>query len=627
MEEFFVRPDRFQSKVWPRAAARRVILALLVVALAMVPSAVTSQSPPGKRGSQVVPAQPLKPIAASSSSGGGGGGGGTPCTLTAYIASSPDPSPAKAGDDVTASFSAQPTDPKLKAECALTSKSCSWDVMKIEYRDSSGGSPTDVTSSMIGQVTKSGDGVESPAQIIARNFSAAHWSITVKFTASWTIEKQSGCTDCDCGTCPNAEALLTVAFVVVAVDRIIVEDSDPEVVGSTKVWVGDSVILEAKPKPADATFPDGTPTWTIDSKPTGSTVTASGGASKTLTITPDKPGDYTIKARCGTSVAMFQITAFTLAIKKGGVDVTDQSVTSLVGKWTDLSVDINPDPGIPNRTFQWTIPGTTVKTFTMSRDTGAFTELTADDKQKKTVTLYWIDKLDGEDVSVEATCYGMTKTAKAKFTIQRPTATLTSKTTTAIPAIDFRNDELMFGDRNALNPGIILNGSVTTTAVPTTNAKIAFVQLANYDARKTKPIMQKVKNTTDGNFELDGDVNSVPFYATAEGVGPTETKTISINDSPGCPAGNAFKVSATMEADVYLMYTPGGLNDIWVTLNKVEWDWAGEATKDTAVLSATFGQWTMDYSSYSVDPEGTDSTALPVWTKNSEDSNHWEDDI
>ena len=158
------------------------------------------------------------------------------------------------------------------------------------------------------------DGVEPRADLIAPGLSAGYWDVTVDASATWSIEKSAGCGDCDCGGCAKAVGDTTIAFAVVAVDRVIVSKSKPEIIGSTTGWVGEAITLEAMPKPMNMAFPPRTLKWEVESKPDGSKFKPGDGAEKTLLVKPDKPGEYKFKATCGTSFAVFTLTVNDLSI-------------------------------------------------------------------------------------------------------------------------------------------------------------------------------------------------------------------------------------------------------------------------------------------------------------------------
>lgn len=238
-------------------------------------------------------------------------GTSTGCLLEITV-SGPTSNPAIAGDNVVAMLSATRNGPTINSECAVTSKSCLWTVTGVNY------SETNDAGSFVPQPTSlvslTYDGVEPFATMNAPDLSPGYWSVTVNASATWTIEKSAGCGDCDCGGCADANGDTTIAFAVVGVDRVIVAKSAPEIAEAATGWVGESITLEAMPKPANIVFPPGTPTWTLDAKPDGSNLTLTPGARKTTIVQPDKPGEYKVRATCGTSFKVFTLSVNDLSI-------------------------------------------------------------------------------------------------------------------------------------------------------------------------------------------------------------------------------------------------------------------------------------------------------------------------
>ena len=95
------------------------------------------------------------------------------------------------------------------------------------------------------------------------------------------------------GTITSIGANLTV----VGISNIIVDGSDPQIVGSTAIAVGDQIVLRAIPFPPDATFPAGYPTWSV----VGGSVTLPSDSSPTGAVSSTSAGQYTIWASCGIS--------------------------------------------------------------------------------------------------------------------------------------------------------------------------------------------------------------------------------------------------------------------------------------------------------------------------------------
>ena len=133
---------------------------------------------------------------------------------------------------------------------------------------------------------------------------AGYWHLTVSAAA---IDTETRGTTVvmyhnGAGTSPNAGLTLTA----VEIDRIIVDDTSPEVTSPVTLPLGKSLMLRAMPKP-DTAFPDGTPTWEFTETPGPSTASLSVRASPTASIKPDYPGDYVVQATCGSSEKIFRI--------------------------------------------------------------------------------------------------------------------------------------------------------------------------------------------------------------------------------------------------------------------------------------------------------------------------------
>ena len=157
-------------------------------------------------------------VAMSQSGGGGGGTGASGCGITASITSPASPNPANPGDTVTARVMATLTDPTLNAECALTSKSCGW-TWSASRSDTADGTYSPLTPPSGSTVTVTPDGGvdssgESSAEMQATNLGPGYWKISITATPSWTISPQTGCTDCNCGSCSASPVTLAVMFQV-----------------------------------------------------------------------------------------------------------------------------------------------------------------------------------------------------------------------------------------------------------------------------------------------------------------------------------------------------------------------------------------------------------------------------
>jgi hypothetical protein len=88
---------------------------------------------------------------------------------------------------------------------------------------------------------------------------------------------------------------------IVKVDKVVESGTTDE--GPIYVCPDDTVSLEAKPNPSDASFPSGEPHWSIQSQPEGASasLSSSSGSATTTLSGLTKLGEYVIKAQCGDS--------------------------------------------------------------------------------------------------------------------------------------------------------------------------------------------------------------------------------------------------------------------------------------------------------------------------------------
>jgi hypothetical protein len=119
-------------------------------------------------------------------------------------------------------------------------------------------------------------------------------------------------------------------------------------------------------------------------------------------------------------------------------------------------------------------------------------------------------------------------------------------------------------------------------------------------------------HTSNGLFVLDDGGTGVAQYSGTNGIvpAPAGATTFSLIDLPAIGLVSSLKaVSASQQFQTYLMYKPLSSNSIWVTLETLSWNWAGAANKGQD------GTWTLvgNASSFSANPTGVNSVALPLW--------------
>lgn len=285
-------------------------MSVAIVFLVILPLVVVSQTPP------VVPVP----------TGG---------SVTVTITSGPSPNSACPDATVTTRLSATRNDPQIHRECAITEKSCTWTIEEIK-QNSASSNPSegvDVTDTYRGtKVTLNPmSGGDLTRDLVATQLPPGYWWVKVKVVANWTIEKEAGCGDCDCGGSPNSPpAYVTVPFTIVGVKSITATDGgtsggggsssggispatddDPGVETPVKTLyvckaTSGTVDITAVPTPnvSESELPS---TWEI-TKVSGTLDFASPPGKLTATVSKAVAGDITVQVKdCPSSTEHFQV--------------------------------------------------------------------------------------------------------------------------------------------------------------------------------------------------------------------------------------------------------------------------------------------------------------------------------
>ncbi len=319
------------------------------------------------------------------------------------------------------------------------------------------------------------------------------------------------------------------------------------------------------------------------------------------------------------------LTIIRVDIKRDDQVITDTTTDVMVGQKIGLTGEVSP-AGFVFDSQAWTIPDTTVKTYSQTVDKATKSDLTQTDLEQEDVSYYWIDGDAAREVKYTVVASGTTCEGKSIFNVKRPTATLISQTTTEQPPVGLRDLgkglELVFGSFDS--PGIAWIAEVNT---PSNGAgKIAFVQLINFDGHMTLEDNRKAKGISDG-YALDpspGDGGV--HYGGSIDIGSSDSQTLDdsvyYSDTPGSvldsiddQAQQAWDSGLKAHTrndqfNLYLMYKSDSANSIWVTLRMLQWHWSGGATKDVQT-----GAWSLDAgATSSQNPGSDDSATLPEWS-------------
>jgi len=289
--------------------------------------------------------------------------------------------------------------------------------------------------------------------------------------------------------------------------------------------------------------------------------------------------------------------------------------TKIVGQKVKLGVRVSR-AGLAMTNIQWTIPGETVKTYTQSVAAGTKTVLAVGDKQQNNLTFYWISG-GLKVVQVSATVGGRNLLTLVSFNVFAPAnVTCTSETgdvAVGNPGFPDADLELHYGTN--ITSGI--EWTCKAKAREGGSGQIAATQLTNKNHTRTTNAGENQTLGTEGDWQLD---NTVP-YDSAVPILAGASATWTSDDSPGTPLTDGLsKKGADQKFRLYFMYKPDGIDSIWVTLQRLDWNWGGKTTRVGAPEGAG-NNWNQPTDvDDTPDPDGADSTELPTWTANIKDA-------
>jgi hypothetical protein len=283
-----------------------------------------------------------------------------------------------------------------------------------------------------------------------------------------------------------------------------------------------------------------------------------------------------------------------------GHDFTDETNAAIVGQQiplvAQLSITNSYMTNFSLANFQWTVPGFAISNYVADGSSGiVYSNFTT---TSSNVNFVWVDDGSNRVVQCSATVNGLKITGKTTFNVLKPTATITTHTTSV--NVDTFLGYLGFYDPNTFAEGIAFTNTMTIpSGFSGTNEWVQIV-LNPYRARL--------------------DTNSVWWVFTENGAAPyldtsypyTNRFGITANiayDSPSSPLLNGYsEIIATNSFKMWLMFKPTGGQ--WVPLRTVTWNWSG-----TAILSGS--NWTLISPSWSTNPPDADAGAtFPQWNSN-----------
>jgi hypothetical protein len=327
----------------------------------------------------------------------------------------------------------------------------------------------------------------------------------------------------------------------------------------------------------------------------------------------------------------------------GGAHVTTLQQW-VVGKKVRLQVLSQPR-GATLTNIHWTIPGTTVGSYTRSLSSGSSRPIAS--LTGASIDFYWIDgTFAGQDqtVQVSATANGRQLTASAQFKVFKPRVDLFRLNTSGRAIMDTATAGgatvvMMIAEGGHSVPG--LRGEATVTAPEGFAGEIGVTQLINLNHYlQDSTGAQFNRATSGGRFVLDDVYGVIYNKAAGETTGPRDTGVSSGSlpagmhqDSPsvflcsisslqaGTPTMSGRTVASGHGQDAfkcYLMFKPTAADSIWVTLSYAEWSWQGAWDAARQLSGGYGGQDPVVLGSTSATATGRTSHDLPTWSGRAE---------
>jgi hypothetical protein len=296
-------------------------------------------------------------------------------------------------------------------------------------------------------------------------------------------------------------------------------------------------------------------------------------------------------------VVFWTVYALSVRIKKGAVDITNQTLATIVGRNISLTAEIDPPVYAPSA-YQWTIPQKRIKDYQPTLASAAVTNLQGADLNQSSISYYWVDGGDGRNVECGVTVAGLALTGATTFNVQRPATTVT---VTHSPVITIG----LLGDANRM-------------AYYSANPAQRGIQLVRTPNPPSGVLtwFQRVDSTSSEKKVNAGTVYRATMANVCDGALPIpETlapPALGMGDSPGILTSDNWSVKKADSFSTFLMFTPADENmipGIPVPLWKVNWSWSGEGERNFQ------GDWTLVSSGHTVSAP-VDCTTEPEWQGN-----------
>jgi hypothetical protein len=296
-----------------------------------------------------------------------------------------------------------------------------------------------------------------------------------------------------------------------------------------------------------------------------------------------------------------------LAITRGGVNITDQTNTVIVGEQIALTcqfLDMADQPFniAPITNFQWTIPGDIFSNYVADANSATFYGLTnAADFTNSTMKFFWKNGTGSSLLEVQCTAIakGISMTTKTRFKVLRPDFQITSLVEGAIEvnSTNYVVDDgvyLHFGYGPPDRPGIRFDPLPQN--VVEASYELNWIQIID-------PVRRlRFSSGSWWRWAGAGLDRSFPYHKYADD---------HTDDTPGLGPLDTF-ISASVDdtADMFLMYTSGKPGSKMVPLRKLTWRWMGVGITNGS------GGWTLSTNLPPTNLQDANWTTHPTWSRN-----------
>lgn len=315
--------------------------------------------------------------------------------------------------------------------------------------------------------------------------------------------------------------------------------------------------------------------------------------------------------------------AMNVGMSRNAADITNSEVPVMVGEQNAMSVAIGPLPQGWIPTYQWSIPGETVKGFQESVTTGQKVDLPNADLESPNPSFYWYNGTfggDSQELSVTITILNeKTIILKGKCNVYRPRMnSFEGIYTSNIPTITYVNGGARLGGNGI---GITWNASVENPSVAVAGGEIAFEQVV--DLSHTFQGVSQGNPYNNGAIKADclDSLDSDPRYSnSATPIASNATQIITSDDSPALgPLNSDNTYQADDHFTTYLVYKPTGNSSIWVVLGSLNWIYKFEARYDDPPTVQPYPTWIVTSHSPTGTVSGTDTHEFPKWVDHAQD--------